>query len=829
MNRNRLIATFASTLLAIAAFGAFADAQIVLPGSAPPEGGEALPKLSIAQELGLSGLSFGGSEKHLNLFASFTVQKGSRRGMLSVAATIDPGWHTFSITQLPGATSPSKLTVKDTAEYKLLGKFQADREPHSKRVEYYRVPVEEHEGTVTWTAPIEFADGVNVEQLSIPIKYEGQVCGASTPGAPESCIPITEDLQAAFSGYTDPPASPGEYRPDPAQAQVVITGHIEPAAVAPGGKAKLILTATPIPEWHIYAYATKDPDQVGVNKPTLIYLAPLPNWTRSPVKASVAPKEKPAAIAGLPNEKHHTEPVTWTIDLAAPADSPAGEVVLTGYMGFQTCKEGCLPPHAVQFRASIPVKQARADGKIPLEFTAVKRAADGPPAAVSSYRDVAKLVAENPVPTGELNVRSLLPMLGFGLLGGLILNLMPCVLPVIGLKVLSFVQQGGQSRGKIFVLNVWFVLGLMLVFFVLASLATFGSLIPGIRQDLSWGQQFTLTWFKVAMVVVVFAFALSFLGVWEVPIPGFAQSSSSSKLQQQEGPAGAFFKGIFTTLLATPCSGPFLGSVFGYTLSQPPLATYLIFGSVGLGMASPYLVIGAFPGLVKWLPKPGAWMETFKQLMGFVLLFTVVYLFSTISPGYYIATLTLVVGVWFACWVIGRVPIYEDAGKQLRAWAIGAMAAAAVGWFAFTFLGPVKHLYEWKPFTPEVVAKLQSEGKTVMVDFTADWCPTCQTNFHFAINTRAVKALVEKNGVEPVLADWSDHNDMIKQKLAELQSNSIPVLAIYPANQPGEVIILRDALTQKQLLGALEQAGPSEGRITGAQQPISDKLQARTN
>jgi suppressor for copper-sensitivity B len=331
------------------------------------------------------------------------------------------------------------------------------------------------------------------------------------------------------------------------------------------------------------------------------------------------------------------------------------------------------------------------------------------------------------------------------------------------------------------------------------------------------------------MVVVVFAFALSFLGVWEVPIPGFAQSNASSKLQHKEGPAGAFFKGIFTTLLATPCSGPFLGPVFGYTLSQPPLVTYLLFGSVGLGMASPYLVIGAFPSLVKWLPKPGAWMETFKQLMGFVLLFTVVYLFSTISPEYYIATLTLVVGVWLACWIIGRVPIYEGAGQQLREWSVGSLTAAAIGWGAFTFLGPEKHLYEWKPFTPEVVAKLQSEGKTVMVDFTADWCPTCQWNFKTVINTRAVKAIVEKNGIAPVLADWSDHNDTIKRKLAELNSNSIPVLAIYPANQPGEVIILRDAITKKQLLAALETAGPSAGQTTGATPPVSKKLQARTN
>lgn len=821
MNQNRWISVFVLALLALVADQAVL-AQLGLPGSAPPDG-NAPPPLTIAQGLGLGGLGAGGNEKHLKLSASFTVQKGSQRGVLSVKAQIDPGWHVYSVDQLPGGPMPSKLKVADSADFEVLSaKFLPDRAPHSTKVEVYRVPVEEHEGQVTWSAPIEIAASVKPDDLKINITYSGQVCS-------DVCIPISEKLEATFAGFTAPPETPGEYRPDPAQAQVVITGHIEPAAVAPSGKAKLVITATPNPDWHIYAYATKDPDQVGVNKPTLIHIAPLPGWTKSPVKASATPLSKPAAVKGLPNEQYHKEPVTWAIDLTAPADSPAGEVVLTGYLGFQTCKEGCLPPHAVQFRASIPVKQSREDGQIPLEFTALKRTADSQPGAVSSYRDVAKLVAETPAPTGELNFRSLVPILGFGLLGGLILNLMPCVLPVIGLKVLSFVQQGGQSRAKIFALNVWFAVGLLSVFLALATLAAFGSLIPLIGQNLSWGQQFTFTGFKVAMVVIVFAFALSFLGVWEVPIPGFAQSKSSGKLQQQEGPAGAFFKGIFTTLLATPCSGPFLGPVFGFTLSQPPLATYLIFGSVGLGMASPYLVIGAFPALVKWLPKPGAWMETFKQLMGFVLLFTVVYLFSTISSEYYIATLTLVVGVWLACWIIGRVPIYDDAGPQLRAWALGTLTAAFIGWGAFTFLGPVKELIEWQPYSAESLAKLQREGKTVLVDFTADWCLTCQYNTRTAINTRRVKEAIEQNGVAPLLADWTDNNAAIKEKLAELNSNSIPLLAVYPAGKPGEVIILRDALVESQVLDAIKKAGPSEGKITSTKQPISNKLQARTN
>lgn len=789
-------------LVAAVCFGGLAAAQDVE--------GNAKPKLNIAEALGLGGGSVGGgaTEQQVSFSAGFSVEENSRRGTLSLSARIEPGWHIYSVTQQKGGPMPSKIKAAESGDFKILGPFQPDQAPHIKRDKLYRVPLEEHDGTVTWTAPLELAEGIDPETLSIELTYSGQVCS-------DVCIPLSEKVEAKFTGYTAPPATPGEYRPDPREAEVVLRGHIEPAAVTPGGKAKLVITAEPTPGHHIYAYAIVDPDEVA--KPTLIVLSPLPGWTRSAVTASAKPKLEPSQDPKFPDAHVHEEPVTWTIELTAPADAQDGEYIVAGHIGYQTCKNGggCLRPTIVNFRARLPVKSQAEAGTVPLAFTGPSsppeqsRSPLAPQIAASevkSYKDVAKLAAANPAPTGEIDLASLGMYIGFGFLGGMILNLMPCVLPVIGLKVLSFVQQGGQSRGRIFALNLWFAIGLMLVFLVLATAAAFA--------NIGWGQQFTYTWFKVAMVVVVFAFALSFLGVWEVPIPGFAQSSSSSKLQTQEGLAGAFFKGIFTTLLATPCSGPFLGPVFGFTLAQPPVVTYILFASVGLGMASPYLVIGAFPGLVKWLPKPGAWMETFKQVMGFVLLGTVVYLFSTINADYFVATLALVIGVWFACWVIGRVPIYEEAGKQIAAWASGCAAAAVVGYLSFTFLGPVRHLYEWETYSPDRIVALQAEGKTVMVDFTAEWCPTCKFNFATAINTRRMKEVVEQNQIVPMLADWTDPSEVIKQNLAELNSDSIPILAIYPANKPGDVIVLRDLVTESQVLKALEEAGPSQAAKT---------------
>jgi thiol:disulfide interchange protein len=835
MNRCRLLQTNVFVIAWLGLFAALATAQAppgAETGPIAPGTGNSPSKLGTFKDLlggsslggtslggtSLGGTSLGAGVEHVSFSAAFTFEKEKRQGILTVNAQIDPNWHIYSLTQPPGGPMKTQIRVAKSGDFVVLGGFQADRPPHLKKTKEFPVDSHEHEGTVNWSALIELSEGVEPESLQIDLKVEGTVCTDGKDGKGGQCVPFSPKVPVKFAGYTEPNATPGEYRPDESQAQLVLTGHVEPAAVKPGGKAKLTITATPNPNWHVYAYAPVDPNEVGGNKPTLIYVAPLSGWTYSPVKASAPVVTKAPIASGFPEQRYHEGEVSWTIDLNVPADSPQGEVVLSGYLGFQTCDEkSCLPPQAVQFRAGIPVRMTAQEGKIPLEFEAVERVEVDATKSLPGYSYVAKLTAENPAPTGKVDWKALLPMVGFGLLGGLILNLMPCVLPVIGLKLFSFVQQGGDSRAKIFSLNLWFVLGLLSVFLALATAAAFA--------NLGWGQQFTYTWFKVAMIVLVFSFALSFLGVWEVPIPGFAQSTTSGKLQQKEGPAGAFFKGIFTTLLATPCSGPFLGPVFGFTLAQPPLATYIVFTSVGLGMAFPYLFIGAFPALIRWLPKPGEWMETVKQVMGFLLLGTVVFLFSTLNKVYFVPTLGLVMSVWLACWIIGRVPIYEDVNKQFRQWAVGVAVAALLGMVSFKLLGPERHLYPWQPYSPETVAKLQGDGKTVMVDFTAEWCLACKLNFKRAINTQRVKEVVEKNGIAPVLADWTEQNDAIKRQLEELDSNSIPLLAIYPANKPGEVILLRDAITQQQLLEALEKAGPSAGPGAEKHQVSSTNVQ----
>ena len=408
--------------------------------------------------------------------------------------------------------------------------------------------------------------------------------------------------------------------------------------------------------------------------------------------------------------------------------------------------------------------------------------------------------------------------------GGLILNLMPCVLPVVGLKVMAFAEQAGENRGRVLMLNLWYTLGILVVFWALAILASLPSL------SFKWGEQFTYFEFRYGVTLLVFAMALSFLGVWEIPIPGFVGGNTTQKLQRKEGASGAFFKGIFTTILATPCSGPLLGTVFAYTIDQPAYITFGVFTAVGFGMALPYLLIAIYPGLLAYFPKPGAWMDTLKQLLAFLLLGTVVYLFNGFSDQHRVWVFASLVGVWFGCWLIGQVPAWDSLNRRLIAWAGGIASATLICVLGFRLLVPGPPVLNWEPYDEARLQELQGEGRTVLIDFTAKWCINCMVNYNVAINTPATSKLVDELDAIPMLADWTDQNEEIKTKLLELNSNSIPVLAIYPGRNPQAPIVLRDILTQGDVLKALRKAGSSvdPGGVASGSSPV-DQLSLLKN
>jgi len=595
-----------------------------------------------------------------------------------------------------------------------------------------------------------------------------------------------------------------------------------------GRQGYLFVTAKIQDPW--YLFSLTQPANGGGQKTTVALEKTGAFQRTGPWRADRPPKIKPEetipAEGDLPPyvrplQEVYLDKVTFVAPIEVAEGTDPRSLAIRGEVDGQICSTSCKPLGFMDtsFQARLVEGEARA---ALIQFAAQTVAAAPPSIASDSEPQLAEATPPEP-----LDAATWATLIGLGLMGGLLLNLMPCVLPVMGLKMMSFVEQGGQSRQRILAINLAFTAGILVVFLLLATLV--------VVIGLSWGEQFTQTWFKVALTGFVFAMALSFLGVWEIPIPGFAGGGAAHELSRKEGLTGAFFKGVFSTILATPCSGPLLGGIFGFLLGKPAHVPYVLFASIGIGMALPYLLIAAFPALIRFLPKPGAWMETFKQVMGFVLLLAVVYLFYTLNEAYEVATFALLIGLWFALWLVGRTPITASPAKKAAAWVGGLGVAAAIGVWSFIYtvpgmqdyLWPNRETIAWEDYSEPKLQDLLSKNQTVMLDFTADWCPTCKYNLHFVLDTETVREVIEKNRVRPLVADWTDYAPEIKAKLLEFRSNSIPLLVIFPADNPDEPMILRDVVTQNQVVAALEKAGPSQPLPGG--EPATTGVAARSS
>jgi suppressor for copper-sensitivity B len=747
---------------------------------------------------------------------SAAVEPGAagKPDVLVVTAVLEEGWHLYAITQKPGGPIATTITIAADSPRGVAGAFAADTAPHERTVDdvpaWKGLVIQEHSGTVTWRAPLATGAGAVRGQVRV------QLCQDTTCLPPQTIDFSAESVAGSPVPLAGAAPAAAEHVPPRSHAKV------RAAFKAADGAARRTLVVEIVPDdgWHLYGPADSGKSEVGAGKPTIVATgsAASPAIEKVTVASAV-----PTTHADLVASGAVDGPVVLEFALAAGADVDA-------FVGFQTCSDrSCDPPTAVR----LAIAPSATDGGVPaITFSDARygeaakapialAASSAPPPTTTSEPDMpptaqpaigaAPATAAQPRESSPAAALSLPLALAMGLAGGLLLNLMPCVLPVLGLKLMSFAQQSGRDRGEVFRMNLWYCAGVFAVFFALATASVAANIGLG-SANLAWGEQFTSTGFNVTMLAIVFAFALSFLGIWELPIPGFI-GEKAGHVQTQEGPAGSFLKGVLSTVLATPCSGPFLGPVFGFTLTQPTVVTYAVFGAIATGMALPYVLVGMVPGLVKFLPKPGAWMGTLKEVLGFVMLGTVAYLFTFLHHDWFVPTFTLLVGIWAACWWVGKAQ--ETTGSVgFGRWVQAGAVAAAVGWAAFTLLAPGETVIEWQqPFSRERIAELRKSGATVMVDFSADWCPTCKLNLAYAIETDRVKAAVEKNGVVPVLADWTDGSNEIKLALEGLQSRSIPLLAIYPAARPGEPapepIVLRDLITEAQVLAAIERAGPS--------------------
>jgi thiol:disulfide interchange protein len=409
--------------------------------------------------------------------------------------------------------------------------------------------------------------------------------------------------------------------------------------------------------------------------------------------------------------------------------------------------------------------------------------------------------------------RGILTFLLFGFLGGMILNLMPCVLPVISLKIFGFIQQAGQSRQKILRSGIAFTVGIFAWFIALALLLI---ALKGAGRDVTWGGfQFTNPYFVLVLSVIVLVFALNLFGVFEISLPQRFSRGLLSTTERKDD-LGSFFQGVFATVLATPCTAPFLGTALGFAFSQSPAIILAMFIAIAAGMSAPYLLLSAQPAWLRFLPRPGAWMVHVKQFMGFLLLATLLFLLYVLGAqrglegAIWASCFLLVISV--ACWMKG-VFVVPTASAAKRSIVLVIMLVLLLG-SGIYFIGDKFYSAnvastdsrlrgDWQAFTPERLQAELEQGHTVFVDFTAAWCLTCKFNEANVLESQDVRDAFQRHAIVKMKADWTNGDPVITKLLKQFGRPGVPLYVLYPGKNE-EPIVFPELLTKSMVLEKLE-------------------------
>lgn len=559
-------------------------------------------------------------------------------------------------------------------------------------------------------------------------------------------------------------------------------------------------------------------------------------------------KTLPEGVTGLPTQITWKLPDGWKVDdLPWPptheTDSTGG-VKTQGYDGTVHLPAKLTPPatlapgSSVKLEATIkglvcdpqscmpitlPVSLELKVGDAPVADpgnASIFSAASATPASASSPGNSAASsqptadVTKSATPAGSSNDQGLGTLLLFAFIGGLILNVMPCVFPVLAIKILGFVNQAGEDKRRVFHHGLAYTAGVMLSMLVLGALV--------VTAGLSWGGQLQSPIAVLLLAGFFLIFGLNMAGVFEV---GTSAVGVGMELQSRSGLQGSFFSGLLATIVATPCAAPFLSVALAATLTLPALHSMLIFAFIGIGLAAPYLLLSIFPKLVKLLPRPGAWMETFKQAMSFLLFATVAFLVwvltAMVDEYTLLRALFGLVLVAVACWIYGRWSAPVKARGTRVAAIVFALAflttGLALGW---PKTGPGRNTevaqsgLHWEKWSPETVASLRAEKKPVYIDFTARWCVTCQTN-KLVYNSTALQDDFKKRGVVTLKADWTNYDERITEALKALDRAAVPVNVLYVPGREAPVI-LPNLLTVDNVTAALRELDTPGAKLSSA-------------
>jgi len=578
--------------------------------------------------------------------------------------------------------------------------------------------------------------------------------------------------------YAQPP------RPEKANIQLAV----DRTAYESGSTARVAALVSIEHGWHVNSH-----------EPTFDYLIPtvldvkMPaGWPEETVQY---PKDEMQtfAFADQPLAVYDGDIVILS-EVKIPQGTPQGAVSLSASLRYQACNDSqCLPPVTTTAEVQLTV----GPGGKPVENAAFAAGSGGTPG------DAGKPGTAAPGGAG-------LPwMLALALFGGLILNAMPCVLPVLSLKVFGLVRSAGHGRTEVVRGALATSAGILVSFWALA-LAAVAARAAG--AAVGWGVQFQRPGFVAFLAVVVVLFCLNLWGLFEISLP--ERMARVGAVSPREGAAGHFASGLFATLMATPCSAPFLGTAIGFALAQETPVILAIFTAVGIGMSLPYLLLAVAPGTARFLPRPGAWMETVRGVMGFLLAAAAVWLFyvlsSQMSPERVAAVQLGLLGLALFTWLRHR----GFTGASLRnAAGVGMAAAVAVTLALAIWTGgeapaqateTAEGLIRWEPFDRGKAEQLATGGQLVFVDVTADWCFTCKVNERLVLNTPEVAGIFEEHGVVPMKADWTNRDDAIGKFLADHGRYGIPFYVLYRPGQ--EPRVFSELLTKETVLAAVKEA-----------------------
>ncbi len=422
----------------------------------------------------------------------------------------------------------------------------------------------------------------------------------------------------------------------------------------------------------------------------------------------------------------------------------------------------------------------------------------------------------NPANTAGSAGPAALRITGLAFLGGIILNLMPCVFPVLFLKGLALVNSGREERHKLRTHGLVYTLGIVVSFWALVGVLL---ALRSAGARLGWGFQFQSPMFLFLMAGLLFFLGLSLAGQFEI---GLTLTSAGGSLAQKQGYAGSFFTGVLAVIVATPCTAPFMGAAIGYALAAPSLVTFAVFTALALGLAAPYVALTLQPAWTRILPRPGAWMEILRQVVSLPIFGFVIWLAWVIAESYGSTMLAALLAGFLllaiAGWFLGRWP-----AKGWSAVLAGLiiLCFAALGAYAKQVLAVSQPAAaasagtepgQWQPWSEAAVKQYQSQGRPVFVDFTAKWCLSCQVNERVALTRPEVMKAFEDAHVALLKADWTQQDPAIAQALESLGRNGVPAYALYPPGQ-GSPTLLPEALTPGVVINAvhnLPQATPSQ-------------------